>query len=81
MMFLSSNVSARFEKVKTNSEKIWRYIRYSYIMDYRMRIPAVLNIVMRPLMVLYWCVSRKSTCCECKGKNESKFKSKTEKKS
>ncbi|XP_076102775.1 transient receptor potential cation channel subfamily M member-like 2 [Mytilus galloprovincialis] len=52
--------SARFEKVKSNSEKIWRYIRYSYIMDYKIRLPAGLNLVLRPIMAFLW------ICGKCK---------------
>ncbi|CAG2254472.1 unnamed protein product [Mytilus edulis] len=54
--------SARFEKVRSNSKKIWSYIRYSYVMEYSVRVPAVVNLIVRPIMVICGCV-----CCrKCK---------------
>ncbi|XP_052100124.1 transient receptor potential cation channel subfamily M member 2-like isoform X2 [Mytilus californianus] len=47
--------SYRFERVQENSEKLWRYLRYEVIMDYKSRIPAPLNIIFRPLNMLYRC--------------------------
>ncbi|VDI40591.1 Hypothetical predicted protein [Mytilus galloprovincialis] len=55
--------SYRFERVQENSEKLWRYLRYEVIMDYKSRIPAPLNILIRPLNILYRC---------CKSDNERK---------
>ncbi|VDI26863.1 Hypothetical predicted protein [Mytilus galloprovincialis] len=60
--------SARFEKVKSNSEKIWRYIRYSYIMDYKIRLPAGLNLFLRPIMAFLWICGK---CRKSKVDNES----------
>ncbi|XP_076101753.1 transient receptor potential cation channel subfamily M member 2-like [Mytilus galloprovincialis] len=49
--------SYRFERVQENSEKLWRYLRYEVIMDYRTRIPAPLNLVIRPIFfVVIKCV-------------------------
>ncbi|XP_063431693.1 uncharacterized protein LOC134714381 [Mytilus trossulus] len=47
--------SYRFERVQENSEKLWRYLRYEVIMDYNSRIPAPLNIIIRPLDILCRC--------------------------
>ncbi|OPL33939.1 hypothetical protein AM593_03638, partial [Mytilus galloprovincialis] len=44
--------SYRFERVQENSEKLWRYLRYEVIMDYRTRIPAPLNLVIRPIFFI-----------------------------
>ncbi|XP_063431696.1 transient receptor potential cation channel subfamily M member 2-like [Mytilus trossulus] len=46
--------SYRFERVQEISEKLWRYLRYEVIMDYRTRIPAPLNLVIRPFYIIYW---------------------------
>lgn len=68
--------SARFEKVKANSEKLWRYIRYSYIMDYKIRVPAVLNVLIRPIMMVgLCCENRTCKCCL----NEVNYKSQKDK--
>ncbi|XP_076101184.1 transient receptor potential cation channel subfamily M member 2-like [Mytilus galloprovincialis] len=45
--------SYRFERVQEISEKLWRYLRYEVIMDYRTRIPAPLNLVIRPIYIAY----------------------------
>ncbi|XP_063431847.1 transient receptor potential cation channel subfamily M member 2-like [Mytilus trossulus] len=51
--------SYRFERVQENSEKLWRYLRYEVIMDYRTRIPAPLNLVIRPIFFVV------SKCFKC----------------
>ncbi|CAC5398397.1 unnamed protein product [Mytilus coruscus] len=48
--------SYRFERVQENSEKLWRYLRYEVVMDYRTRIPAPLNLVIRPIYIAYRCI-------------------------
>ena len=48
--------SYRFEIVQKNSEKLWRYWRYAVIMDYRTRVPAPLNLIIRPFMLIYRCI-------------------------
>ncbi|VDI13155.1 Hypothetical predicted protein [Mytilus galloprovincialis] len=48
--------SYRFERVQEISEKLWRYLRYEVIMDYRTRIPAPLNLVIRPIYIAYRCI-------------------------
>ncbi|XP_052100137.1 transient receptor potential cation channel subfamily M member-like 2 [Mytilus californianus] len=48
--------SYRFGRVQENSEKLWRYMRYEVIMDYRTRIPAPLNLVIRPIYIAYKCI-------------------------
>ncbi|XP_063431695.1 transient receptor potential cation channel subfamily M member-like 2 [Mytilus trossulus] len=50
--------SYRFERVQEISEKIWRYLRYEVIMDYRTRIPAPFNLVIRPIYIVYWCCTQ-----------------------
>lgn len=52
------STSYRFEKVHQNSEKIYRHVRYSVIMDYKSRIPAPLNLIIRPLYIVYLVWSR-----------------------
>ncbi|XP_071166783.1 transient receptor potential cation channel subfamily M member 8-like isoform X2 [Mytilus edulis] len=59
--------SYRFERVQENSEKLWRYLRYEVIMDYRTRIPAPLNLVIRPILFVV------SKCCfKCVDKEDAK---------
>jgi len=48
--------SYRFEIVQNNSEKLWRYWRCAVIMDYRTRVPAPLNLIIRPFMLVYRCI-------------------------
>ncbi|CAG2203521.1 unnamed protein product [Mytilus edulis] len=50
--------SYRFEIVQANSERLWRYWRYSVIMDYRTRVPAPLNLIIRPFMMIAKCIKR-----------------------
>ncbi|XP_071166748.1 transient receptor potential cation channel subfamily M member 1-like [Mytilus edulis] len=42
--------SFRFRRVQENSGKLWRYLRYEVIMDYRTIIPAPLNLIIRPIL-------------------------------
>ena len=57
--------SYRFEIVQENSEKLWRYWRCAVILDYRTRVPAPLNLVFRPIMLVYKCIK---SCCKDKYK-------------
>ncbi|XP_052100146.1 transient receptor potential cation channel subfamily M member-like 2 [Mytilus californianus] len=50
--------SYRFERVQEISEKLWRYLRYELIMDYRDRIPVPFNLVIRPPYIVYWCCKK-----------------------
>ncbi|CAC5379290.1 unnamed protein product [Mytilus coruscus] len=50
--------SYRFERVQENSEKLWRYLRYDVIMDYKSRIPAPLNLIIRPLLMMCGCLKK-----------------------
>ncbi|CAC5398392.1 unnamed protein product [Mytilus coruscus] len=50
--------SYRFERVQEISEKLWRYLRYEVIMDYRTRIPVPFNLVIRPVNMVYWCCKK-----------------------
>ncbi|XP_052100154.1 uncharacterized protein LOC127734357 isoform X2 [Mytilus californianus] len=43
--------SFRFRRVQENSGKLWRYLRYEVIMDYRTIIPAPFNLIIRPIML------------------------------
>lgn len=43
--------SFRFRRVQENSGKLWRYLRYEVIMDYRTIIPAPLNLLIRPILL------------------------------
>jgi hypothetical protein len=56
--------SYRFEIIQNNSEKLWRYWRCAVIMDYRTRIPAPLNIVIRPVMFVYRVIKSCYERCE-----------------
>jgi len=55
--------SYRFEIVQNNSEKLWRYWRYAVVMDYRTRVPAPLNLIIRPFMFVFRGIK---SCCEKK---------------
>ncbi|XP_076102526.1 transient receptor potential cation channel subfamily M member 2-like isoform X1 [Mytilus galloprovincialis] len=56
--------SYRFEIVQANSERLWRYWRYSVIMDYRTRVPAPLNLIIRPFMMIAKCIKRCKKSCD-----------------
>ncbi|XP_071171553.1 transient receptor potential cation channel subfamily M member-like 2 [Mytilus edulis] len=67
--------SYRFEIVQANSEKLWRYWRYAVIMDYRTRVPAPLNLIIRPFMTLSKCIKSCKKCCGKKtGADRDEFK-------
>lgn len=60
--------SYTFERVQENSEKLWRFQRYTVINDYDWRIPSPLNIAFLPYRLL--CCPTRTDCCLhwCKSK-------------
>nr|XP_034318676.1 transient receptor potential cation channel subfamily M member 2-like [Crassostrea gigas] len=76
--------SYTFERVQENSEKLWRFERYTVINDYDWRIPSPFNLVLLPVRVA--CYIRKRKCCLpccklnccCNWKNNEKDKKKVE---
>lgn len=72
--------SYTFERVQENSEKLWRFQRYTVINDYDWRIPSPLNIVFLPYR-LFCCPTRDDCClnwcrehCNKKDHDENKKK-------
>lgn len=77
--------SFTFERVQENSEKLWRFERYTVINDYDWRIPSPINLVFLPYR--FFCCPTKEDCClqACRGfcckdtvKKEQKFKAENE---
>ncbi|XP_052693613.1 transient receptor potential cation channel subfamily M member-like 2 [Crassostrea angulata] len=77
--------SFTFERVQENSEKLWRFERYTVINDYDWRIPSPINLVFLPYR--FFCCPTRDDCClqGCRGicckdavKNEKKFKADNE---
>ncbi|CAC5398411.1 unnamed protein product [Mytilus coruscus] len=60
--------SFRFRRVQENSGKLWRYLRYEVIMDYRTIIPAPLNLIIRPIML---CMSINRKLKRCRHGNDN----------
>nr|XP_034319464.1 transient receptor potential cation channel subfamily M member-like 2 [Crassostrea gigas] len=58
--------SYTFERVQENSEKLWRFERYTVINDYDWRIPSPINILFLPYRFL--CCPAREECClqQCK---------------
>ncbi|XP_056002348.1 uncharacterized protein LOC125661864 isoform X2 [Ostrea edulis] len=58
--------SYTFERVQENSEKLWRFERYTVISDYEWRIPSPINIIFLPYR--FCCCPGRKGCCleECK---------------
>nr|XP_034319204.1 uncharacterized protein LOC109618232 isoform X3 [Crassostrea gigas] len=65
--------SYTFERVQENSEKLWRFQRYTVINDYKWRIPSPINLLCLPKRLCLWfssegnCCLHKRCCCCCKG--------------
>ncbi|XP_078329891.1 transient receptor potential cation channel subfamily M member 2-like [Crassostrea virginica] len=53
--------SYTFERVQENSEKLWRFERYTVINDYDWRIPSPINIMFLPYRFL--CCPTREDCC------------------
>nr|XP_034320574.1 transient receptor potential cation channel subfamily M member 2-like isoform X2 [Crassostrea gigas] len=53
--------SYTFERVQENSEKLWRFERYTVINDYEWRIPSPINIIFLPYRFLC-CPMKKNGC-------------------
>nr|XP_034319165.1 transient receptor potential cation channel subfamily M member-like 2 isoform X2 [Crassostrea gigas] len=76
--------SYTFERVQENSEKLWRFQRYTVINDYDWRIPSPLNIAFLPYRLL--CCPTRTDCClhwckkQCNKKNHDEKMKKREKK-
>ncbi|XP_056003652.1 transient receptor potential cation channel subfamily M member 2-like [Ostrea edulis] len=58
--------SYTFERVQENSEKLWRFQRFTVIIDYQWRIPSPINIICLPLR-LYSYLKKKSKGAVCRG--------------
>lgn len=52
--------SYTFERVQENSEKLWRFERYTVINDYEWRIPSPINLVFIPYRIC--CPNRDIGC-------------------
>nr|XP_022311236.1 transient receptor potential cation channel subfamily M member 8-like [Crassostrea virginica] len=59
--------SYTFERVQENSEKLWRFERYTVINDYDWRIPSPINLIFLPYR--FCCCPTKEECClqKCRG--------------
>lgn len=68
LCMFSNHFSYTFERVQENSEKLWRFQRYTVINDYDWRIPSPLNIAFLPYRLL--CCPTRTDCCLhwCKSK-------------
>ena len=56
--------SHTFESVKANSEKYWRFERYSVILDYEEKIPSPFNIIFYPFRLLRRCFKKTRNTCK-----------------
>ncbi|KAJ8320382.1 hypothetical protein KUTeg_001969 [Tegillarca granosa] len=56
--------SYTFDAVQTNSVKLWKYQRYTFVTDYESKIPSPFNLIFY-LCPLYWILrcKKRSTCC------------------
>ncbi|XP_056002358.1 transient receptor potential cation channel subfamily M member 2-like [Ostrea edulis] len=61
--------SYTFERVQENSEKLWRFERYTVINDYEWRIPSPINLVFLPYR--FCCCPGREGCCLDKCTKES----------
>ncbi|KAK3089499.1 hypothetical protein FSP39_004098 [Pinctada imbricata] len=59
--------SYTFDTVMANSEKLWRFQRYTVITDYEGKVPSPINFIIRPIQ-LYRFVSKK---CKCKTESDN----------
>ncbi|XP_061190940.1 transient receptor potential cation channel subfamily M member 2-like [Saccostrea echinata] len=57
--------SSTYERVTANAENLWRFERYTVIMNYKYRVPSPVNLVWT-----FYRIYRVITCCSC-GKNLS----------
>lgn len=71
--FNSISNSYTFERVQENSEKLWRFERYTVINDYDWRIPSPINLVFLPYR--FFCCPTRENCClhKCQSKKTSRF--------
>ncbi|XP_056002346.1 transient receptor potential cation channel subfamily M member 2-like isoform X2 [Ostrea edulis] len=53
--------SYTFERVQENSEKLWRFERYTVINDYEWRIPSPINLLFLPYR--FFCCPGREGCC------------------
>lgn len=61
-------ITYTFERVQENSEKLWRFERYTVINDYDWRIPSPINLIFLP----YRFIVRPGICC-LKDDNDSRY--------
>lgn len=52
--------SYTFERVQENSEKLWRFQRYTVINDYNWRIPSPINLIFLPYR--FFCCLKRDHC-------------------
>ncbi|XP_056002354.1 transient receptor potential cation channel subfamily M member 2-like isoform X2 [Ostrea edulis] len=66
--------SYTFERVQENSEKLWRFERYTVINDYEWRIPSPINFIFLPYR--FGCCPKRKGCClnKCEKENEQEAK-------
>nr|XP_022311194.1 uncharacterized protein LOC111116490 [Crassostrea virginica] len=72
--------SYTFERVQENSEKLWRFERYTVINDYDWRIPSPINLIFLPYR--FCCCPTREDCClqKCRGACNRKAVEKEKKK-
>ncbi|XP_056002343.1 transient receptor potential cation channel subfamily M member 2-like [Ostrea edulis] len=58
--------SYTFERVQENSEKLWRFQRYTVINDYRWRIPSPINLLLLPYRLYEIIKKCHGSCCSNK---------------
>ncbi|XP_063435498.1 uncharacterized protein LOC134716432 [Mytilus trossulus] len=54
----------RFEEVQQNSDRLWKFWRYSIITDFKRRYPVPLNLILLPLRIVKLCRRRNVNCCK-----------------
>ncbi|XP_062594023.1 transient receptor potential cation channel subfamily M member 2-like [Saccostrea cucullata] len=60
--------SSTYERVTANAENLWRFERYTVIMNYKYRVPSPVNLVwnfVRIYRVIACCSCNKDRCCCC----------------
>ncbi|XP_033749437.1 transient receptor potential cation channel subfamily M member 1-like [Pecten maximus] len=50
--------SFRFEEINKNSDQFWRFHRSQVILEFRRRIPVPLNLLLRPIAILWFCITK-----------------------
>uniref|UniRef100_K1QH82 Transient receptor potential cation channel subfamily M member 8 n=1 Tax=Magallana gigas TaxID=29159 RepID=K1QH82_MAGGI len=65
--------SYTFERVQNDSEKLWRFERYTVINDYKWRIPSPFNLFFMPYRC--FCLPERKGCClqKCRGEVQNNY--------